>query len=129
MSKNKFASGVRKVLDNTVGAVGFGFGFGAAYAAEIPVVGEPIKSLNNGVAKGYDRAQVRILAGKIVDGKTTVEVEMAKLDGEARARLADEVERVKAGLKSDESVDPKTGEITPRPNPGFGEEFLGGAQA
>ena len=127
MTKKTFADGVRKVLDNTVGAVGFGLGFGSAYAAEVPVLGAPVKALNEGVGRGYNAAQVRILASKIVSGKTTAEEEMSKLDAESRKRLADEVARVQAGLKPDETTNAH-GEIT-RGTPGFGAEFLGGEPA
>lgn len=126
MAKKSFADGVRKVLDNTVGAVGYGLGFGSAYAAEVPVLGAPVKALNEGIGRGYNRAQVRILASKIVDGKTSAEEEMAKLDVESRKHLADEVARVQAGLKPTETTT-EHGEITERP--GFGAEFLGGEPA
>lgn len=107
----KAGSGVRKLLDMTVGNVGFGIGFGAAYAAAIPVLGVPFASLNEGVSRGYGNASVRIIASRIADGKTTVSEEMGKLDEDTRTRLANHIEHRKGSIAKNEDIDPETGEI------------------
>lgn len=124
-TKATVGSVAKKVLDKTVGSLGFGLGFGAAYAAEVPVLGAPIKSLNEGVSAGYNKAQVRILASKIVAGKTSAEAEMTKLDAESRKHLADEVAKVQAGLAKHEDVNAKGEIVTRAGGPGFGAGLMG----
>lgn len=111
MNKSSISEGVKKFLDLTVGNLGLGLGFGSAYAAEIPVVGAPVRSLNEGVAKGFNLAQTRILASKIVSGKANVEDEMAKLRKQQQDHLATEVGRARGQIGSDEKINSKTGEV------------------
>lgn len=111
MNKSSITTGVKKFLDFTVGNVGIGLGFGSAYAAEVPVLGAPVRSLNEGVAKGFNLAQTKILASKIVNGKANIEDEMAKLQKDQQDYLATEVGRARGQIKSDEKINSKTGEV------------------
>lgn len=125
---DKTKSGTRKVLDLTFGNLGFGLGFGSAYAAQVPVVGAPFDSFNEGVGKGYNHAQTRILAGKVASGKMTIEEALADLDPEAKQHLATHVARAKGTIGQDEQIHPVTGEVTKAGAPvGFESDLLPGA--
>lgn len=77
-----------KFLDITVGNLGKGIGFGAAYAARIPIAGAPIRALNEGIAEGYNRGMTKILANDFVAGRINeqqVQKKLGKISGDIRS--------------------------------------------